>query len=65
MAAKSTDSLRGLAPHEALEGIVSGRHPDPFAILGPHKSGRATFVTAFDPGAAQLFAKQGDEAPRA
>ncbi len=56
MGAKNNDDYPGLASHDALEKIVAGRHGDPFSILGPHKHGRATFVTAFDPGAARLVA---------
>ena len=47
-----------LAPEAELGLICSGLHEDPFAVLGPHKQGRATYVTAFDPGAVQLSARQ-------
>ncbi len=34
-----------------VEAIVAGRHGDPFAVLGPHKSGNAWVARAFLPGA--------------
>ncbi|MBF9036427.1 1,4-alpha-glucan branching protein GlgB [Rhodobacterales bacterium HKCCE2091] len=37
--------------------IREGRHGNPFSILGPHKRGRATWLTAFDPGAETLAAR--------
>ncbi len=36
--------------------LLSASHDDPFAVLGPHKHGRSTWVTAIDPGAHDLFA---------
>jgi 1,4-alpha-glucan branching enzyme len=39
----------------AWQAIVEGRHGDPFAVLGPHQSGRDWVVTAFVPGAERLF----------
>ena len=41
---------------EDARRIVVGQHDDPFAVLGPHKIGRSRYVTAFDPGATQLWA---------
>jgi 1,4-alpha-glucan branching enzyme len=43
-------------PDDAARAIAEGRHDDPFAVLGPHRQGRATVVTAFDPGAERLSA---------
>ncbi|MEM6947914.1 MAG: 1,4-alpha-glucan branching protein GlgB [Pseudomonadota bacterium] len=40
--------------------LVDGRHGDPFAILGPHKRGRATWLTVFDPGAEEMAARIGE-----
>ena len=39
--------------------LNAGRHENPFAVLGPHKRGRATFVTVIDPGAETLAALVG------
>ncbi|ARC88720.1 1,4-alpha-glucan branching protein GlgB [Rhodovulum sp. MB263] len=42
--------------------LQAGRHDDPFAVLGPHGSGRDRIVAAFLPGAATLEAVVGDKA---
>jgi len=42
--------------------VAAGRHPDPFAILGPHDRGGQRRVTAFDPGAERLWAVTGEGA---
>ena len=34
-----------------LEAIVAGRHRDPFAILGPHRSGKSRVVRCLQPDA--------------
>ena len=39
----------------AAEAIAGGWHGDPFAVLGPHKSGAGWEVRAFVPGAARLW----------
>ena len=39
--------------------LLSATHDDPFAVLGPHKHGRATWVAAIDPGAERLVALSG------
>ncbi len=49
----------GLPGAEVLGRLCDGRYDNPFAVLGPHKHGRTTFVTAFDPGAETLTAVQG------
>jgi 1,4-alpha-glucan branching enzyme len=36
--------------------LLSASHDDPFAVLGPHKHGRTTWLTAIDPGADLLSA---------
>jgi 1,4-alpha-glucan branching enzyme len=36
--------------------LLSGRHDDPFSVLGPHRHGGATWVTALDPGAEGMAA---------
>ncbi|MBF9031141.1 1,4-alpha-glucan branching protein GlgB [Rhodobacterales bacterium HKCCE3408] len=45
---------------DAFTALRHGRHGDPFAILGPHKRGRATWLTVFDPGAEVMAARVGD-----
>ena len=37
----------------AIDALVSGRHADPFSILGPHPSGAGWVVRFFQPGAAE------------
>ncbi|MGR3343538.1 MAG: 1,4-alpha-glucan branching protein GlgB [Paracoccaceae bacterium] len=59
MADATISDLPGLPTDDMLGLICAGRHDDPFSVLGPHKHGRAAYVTAFDPGAAELFAVQG------
>ena len=39
---------------EAVNAIVEGRHVDPFAVLGLHKSGSAFVARAFVPGADEI-----------
>jgi 1,4-alpha-glucan branching enzyme len=39
-----------------IEAIVSGRHGDPFKLLGLHQSGKSWIVRAFVPGAMSLEA---------
>jgi 1,4-alpha-glucan branching enzyme len=41
-------------PAPEVEAIVSGRHGDPFAVLGLHQSGNDWVVRAFVPGAEEL-----------
>jgi len=41
---------------EDARRLYDGRHDDPFSVLGPHKHGRATWVTALDPGAVRMSA---------
>ncbi len=43
----------------AAQAIVSGRHGDPFAVLGLHKRGKAQVVTAFAPGAEAMWVLHG------
>ena len=43
-------------PDGIIEAIVSGRHGDPFAVLGPHPRGSAWQLRAFVPGAEALDA---------
>ena len=40
-----------------IEAIVSGRHGDPFKVLGLHKAGRDLIARAFVPGAETLAAE--------
>ena len=43
-----------------IEAIVSGRHGDPFKLLGLHKLGRDWVARAFVPGAQSLEAMTAD-----
>jgi len=47
--------------HDTVTRLLSASHDDPFAVLGPHKSGRSHWVTAIDPGAHELSAVIGDK----
>ena len=38
----------------AIELICTGRHPDPFSVLGPHTDARRRWVRAFVPDAARV-----------
>ncbi|MBI1416464.1 MAG: 1,4-alpha-glucan branching protein GlgB [Limimaricola sp.] len=46
---------------DTIARLQDARHDDPFAVLGPHKHGRATWVTAIDPGAYELAAVVGNK----
>ncbi len=46
-------------PRDIAQAIHDGRHSDPFAVLGPHDADGIRTVTAFDPGAAEMFALTG------
>ncbi|TPE50773.1 1,4-alpha-glucan branching protein GlgB [Amaricoccus solimangrovi] len=52
----------GLPPGE-IEAVVEGRHGDPFAVLGPHRTGRRVFARAFVEGAETLEASTLDGEP--
>ncbi|NNF89774.1 MAG: 1,4-alpha-glucan branching protein GlgB [Boseongicola sp.] len=54
-----TEDQTAAISHEDARRIVSGQHDDPFSVLGPHKVGRSRWVTALDPGAANLKAVSG------
>lgn len=49
----------------AAEAIAGGWHGDPFAVLGPHKRGKAWEITAFVPGAERLWVLSGKKADEA
>ncbi|MGR3491784.1 MAG: 1,4-alpha-glucan branching protein GlgB [Shimia sp.] len=52
-------------PHDpqATASLVAGTHGDPFAILGPHTIGGTRTVTAYDPGAEEMWAGSAPLAP--
>ncbi|TMV86340.1 1,4-alpha-glucan branching protein GlgB [Thioclava sp. BHET1] len=56
MARKPKDAAAALVSAEAMRAIQAGGHGDPFAVLGPHKKGAKTVLTAFVPGAKTLVA---------
>lgn len=43
-------------PASEFQRLILGQHDDPFGLLGPRGSGDDRHVTAFDPGAEQMFA---------
>ncbi len=47
--------MNGAAATADIEAVVAGRHPDPFAILGPHTTEAGVVVRAFVPGATILW----------
>lgn len=51
-----------MTPHE-IDLIISGRHRDPFQILGCHGNGKQSVLRTFAPGAdrVSLLAQSGDE----
>lgn len=55
---------QGLA-REVVEALVQGRHGDPFAVLGPHRSpsGSGLVVRTFVPGATAIVLLAGDGGP--
>ena len=46
-----------------LNALVEGRHTNPFAVLGLHKSGRGRVVRTYQPGArsVDLVERNGDK----
>ena len=55
---KAPDPLALIADTDK-ERLAAGRHDDPFAVLGPHERDGARHVTAYLPGAAEVFAEVG------
>ncbi len=53
-----------VADPAVLARIVEGRFDDPFAVLGPHRKGRLRYVTAYDPGADEMWAVVAGKASR-
>ncbi|APZ54786.1 1,4-alpha-glucan branching protein GlgB [Salipiger abyssi] len=54
-----TDANHPTAPD--FQRLINGHHDDPFSILGPHSQDGARSVTAFDPGAREMWAVIGDK----
>ena len=54
---QSAATSRAPDPHfeAAIDAVLSGRHADPFSILGPQPSGAAWVIRFFHPGAAEAF----------
>lgn len=50
---------------EALEQLSRGRHPDPFAVLGVHRTGKQRRVRTFQPQAAAVQLLDADDKPLA
>ena len=57
-----TDSHTATPPmtEEDARAIAAGRHPDPFAVLGPHQVGGRRIVRVFDPAAETMAAIAAD-----
>ncbi|OSP53754.1 1,4-alpha-glucan branching protein GlgB [Pseudoruegeria sp. SK021] len=51
-----TDVPASILTQDSAKRLANGTHDDPFGVLGPHKAGRATWVTALDPGAVTMAA---------
>jgi 1,4-alpha-glucan branching enzyme len=51
--------MAGRMDEGAAWAIAEGRHGDPFAVLGPHGSGKDFTITAFVPGADKLWVLTG------
>jgi 1,4-alpha-glucan branching enzyme len=51
MHAEAIRPWSGLTAPEDLQALAAGRHPDPFAILGPHVTPDGKVLRAFFPGA--------------
>jgi 1,4-alpha-glucan branching enzyme len=45
----------GMPERAAVEALVAGRHGDPFAILGPHRTDEGTSISVFAPGAREVY----------
>jgi 1,4-alpha-glucan branching enzyme len=61
MAKADKNPKLSLAP-DVIESLVSGRHGDPFSVLGPHERGRANVVIrTLQPGAAKVSVISGAE----
>jgi 1,4-alpha-glucan branching enzyme len=56
-----TDTSKTAISVDDARRLSVGQHDDPFSILGPHKIGRSRYVTAFDPGAAEISAVVGSK----
>ena len=46
-----------------IAAIAEGRHPDPFAFLGPHATREGTAIRVFAPGADRLVLERGTDSP--
>ncbi|MFC3070414.1 1,4-alpha-glucan branching protein GlgB [Phenylobacterium soli] len=57
---RKTTKTDGRLAEAEVEALVKGRHPDPFAVLGPHALGRGMVIRAFVPGAERLTARLAD-----
>jgi 1,4-alpha-glucan branching enzyme len=62
--AAATNELPGAAAASDVEAIVSGRHGDPFSVLGVHRAGNALVARCFVPHAefVTAFTLQGKKA---
>ncbi|QKV19590.1 1,4-alpha-glucan branching protein GlgB [Oricola thermophila] len=54
---KAEEPIAKILSAEAARRIADGTHDDPFAVLGPHRVGTATWLIVHDPGAERLVAE--------
>jgi 1,4-alpha-glucan branching enzyme len=59
---KSTRKAPWRLAQGEVAAIAEGRHPDPFAVLGPHAAGKGVVIRAFVPHAETLEARGPDGA---
>ena len=57
---KSTRKAPWRLAQGEVAAIAEGRHPDPFAVLGPHAVGKGVVIRAFVPHAETLEARAPD-----
>ncbi|PTX54962.1 1,4-alpha-glucan branching enzyme [Litoreibacter ponti] len=62
MTSKTADRFAEIGTPNDFDHIIRGTFDAPFDILGPKKVGRSRYVTAFDPGAAKMWAVIGSKA---
>jgi 1,4-alpha-glucan branching enzyme len=51
---KAATTLGGIPEQAAIDALVAGRHGDPFAILGPHRTDEGTSIRVFAPAADEV-----------
>ncbi len=54
-------AFAGMPERAAIEALVAGRHGDPFAILGPHRTDERTSIRVFAPTAHEVQVIDSDQ----